>query len=174
MMLDVIQMIVIYAKVPIGILTQKNLQSRYGIRGQRMPEIYIRKNRFGSLEPDDKAGIEYVSKLNVGDIIKAKTNKPRNYEFHKKFFALIDLVFENQDKYETLEDLLVEIKLKVGHYKEHLTTKGQIIYLPKSISFAKMDEAEFSIFYEKVIDVILKYFIPVSRQDLELMINEFI
>ena len=71
-----------------------------------------------------------------------------------------------------MEDLLTEIKLKTGHYTEHITTKGIVVYIPKSISFAKMDELQFQMFYSKVIDVVLRDFLPMDKNDLDSMVNE--
>ena len=79
--------------------------------------------------------------------------KHRNPKFHRKAFSLFQLCYENQDTYDLFEDLLVEIKLKTGWYTEHITTKGALIYVPKSIAFEAMDEADFTVFYNKALDV---------------------
>jgi len=98
--------------------------------------------------------------------------KSRNLLFHRKFFALLKVVFDNQEKYENQEDLLVEIKLKTGHYKEHVTTKGQIIYVPRSIAFENMDQISFELFYDKAIDVVLKHFISGTREEIDRKVLE--
>jgi len=130
-------------------------------------KIYLKKN-LSKLEPADDESSEVLRKWKQGDILSCEIKKPRNYEFHKKAFALFNLVFENQDKYDTVQDVLTEIKLRSGHYQEHITVKGVVIYVPKSISFVSMDEAEFNIFYNKAVNIVLKYFIPnTTREDLE-------
>ena len=126
----------------------------------------------GSLIPSLPDDEQKLSKWKFGDVLQCEVKKPRNVLFHRKFFALINVVFTNQDKYTNQEDLLTEIKLKTGHYKEHITTKGNVVYLPKSISFAQMDEMEFSMFYSKTIDVVLKNFMPVEETELNRMVDE--
>jgi hypothetical protein len=140
-------------------------------KGSRKMKLMLKKIA-GGLIPSLPMDEEKLSKWKFGSIMECEVKKPRNGQFHRKFFALINVVYINQEKYTQLDDLLVEVKLKTGHYKEHLTTKGEIIYLPKSISFAQMDEMEFGLFYSKVIDVVLKHFMKVSPEELDTMVNE--
>jgi len=123
-----------------------------------MADIFLTKMQGGSLIAATPQDYALMKAWRVGDEIRVNASKPRNQGHHRKAFALINYIFDNQDRYKTVEDLLVEIKLKAGHYKEHLTTKGQIIYVPKSISFSKMDQVEFNVFYDKVIDIALQHF----------------
>lgn len=83
------------------------------------------------------------------------------------------LVFNNQDKYDTIESMVTEIKLRVGHYEEHMTVKGTLIYVPKSISFDEMDQLEFDEFYSKAVNCCLKYFVPGDNQELIDRISRF-
>ncbi len=130
-------------------------------------KIYLKKN-LSKLEPADSEASEVLKKWKQGEVLSCDVKKPRNYEFHKKAFALFNLVYENQDRYNTLEDILTEIKLRTGHYQEHITVKGVVVYVPKSISFASMDETEFNVFYNKAVNIVLKYFIPdTTREELE-------
>lgn len=106
-----------------------------------------------------------MSYIKIGDVVNVEMKKPRNGKFHRKFFALVGFVFESQERYKTTDDLLIEIKLKAGHYQEHITTKGIIIYVPKSISFASMDGYEFDEFYKKVTQIVLVNFLEGMTED---------
>lgn len=140
-----------------------------------MAEIFLRKRPDGLLEPDTDTSEQYIKSWKVNDVHRAEVRKPRNYEFHKKFFALVKVVYENQDRYDTMKDVLTEIKLRTGHYHEHVTLNGVIIYVPKSIAFANMDEFQFQQFYDKAIGIILKHFFPrVSEADLRGWVDEII
>jgi len=114
--------------------------------------------------PDNEETVLAMQKVKTGEVISVTYVKPRNYQFHKKFMALVQIVYDNQDKYSSIEDVLTEIKLQVGHYEEHVSLGGKIIYKPKSISFAKMDEIEFNDFYSKALDAVLKYFLTDSEE----------
>ena len=134
--------------------------------------VFLKKTFTGLVPVDDQAA-KCIKRFGQGEIVKCEIKKPRNYEFHKKAFALFTLVFDNQERYDTLEDLLVEFKLRTGHYKEHITARGVMVYVPKSISFAQMEECDFQEFYSKAINVALKYFIPGStREEIDRAVNE--
>jgi hypothetical protein len=101
--------------------------------------------------------------------------KPRNLSFHKKFFALLNVGFQNQDFYANFEDFKDEIKLKTGFFKKHYTLKGNIIYFPLSIAFNKMDEIEFEELYEKTITVLIRDIIAgLNKEDLENAVEQII
>lgn len=104
------------------------------------------------------------AKLKIGEDYEVEIKKPRNYQFHKKYFALINLCFENQDKFEDINDLRYYLTMKSGYVKRIDTGSGEMI-LPKSISFASMDKIEFDNLYQKTIDVICK-FIGIEKEDL--------
>lgn len=82
--------------------------------------------------------------------------QPRNYKFHKKFFALVNMVFENQDRYTSIDRLREDLTIEAGFYEEHVTFVGEIKTTAKSISFANMDEIEFSTLYNKFIDTVIR------------------
>jgi hypothetical protein len=118
-------------------------------------EIFLTKTPDG-LKPFSDTDYELLKKIKIGSTVKAEITKPRNIQFHKKFMALVRLVFDNQDLYDNIEDLLVEFKLKAGQYQEHITTKGKIVYVPKSISFGAMDEYAFGEFYTNALNILGK------------------
>jgi hypothetical protein len=103
-------------------------------------------------------------KLKLNEDYECEIKKPRNYQFHKKYFSLVNLCFENQDKFEDIDDLRYYLTMKAGYVKRIDTGTGEMI-LPKSISFSSMDEIEFDKLYQKTIDVICK-FIGIEKQDL--------
>lgn len=129
----------------------------------------------GTLVPDDDETVEQLRKLKAGNVVLVDYRRPRNIKFHRKFMALVSLVYDNQETYSNREALLTELKLQVGHYKEHITLGGKIIYQPKSISFASMDEDEFSLFYSRVVDVVLRFFLTgMSEDELNEMVDSIL
>ena len=136
---------------------------------------FFRKVQGGQLVPDDDATVVAMQKIKTGEVISVDYKKPRNYKFHKKFMALMQIVFDNQEKYHCMEDVLTEIKLQAGHYEEHISLGGKIIYRPKSIAFAAMDEVEFGEFYNKALDIVLKFFLKESNErELNQMVDQVV
>ncbi len=95
-------------------------------------------------------------KLKVGNEYKVDARKARNPDHHRKGFALINLIFDSQEKYTTIEQLLTELKLRVGWYEEHVRMSGELVLIPKSISFADMDQTQFETFYTRVTDIAIQ------------------
>ena len=110
-------------------------------------EIYLTKvdGKFcGSRDEDRKK----LARVKEGEEIKVKFSKPRNIKFHKKYFALLNCaVFHMpesvQERIPNVETLLFEVKLQLGHFDQHVTLNGHLVYMTKSISFASMDDIQF-------------------------------
>jgi len=142
--------------------------------GLKIMLLAVTKTADGKLLPSDEKSINIFSKVKIGETILVDYKPKRNYNFHKKGFSLLSIVFQNQNTYDNLEDLRTEFKLKAGWYQEHVTTKGKIIYIPKSMSFATMDNIEFEEVYSRFIDIALKHFVTMDKQELENQILRFL
>ena len=105
-----------------------------------MPDLWLHKTQLGHLAPSDAQAKEYLRRIKKESPLLVKITKPRNVGFHRKFFALMDIGFENQEKYDTLEAFRKEVVMRAGWFVEHHHLTGKISYEAKSISFAKMDE----------------------------------
>ncbi|MDX8382451.1 MAG: DUF1367 family protein, partial [Ghiorsea sp.] len=102
-----------------------------------MSKIYFRKLQGGLFVPATQLDYELCKDMKVGDISGFERKAERNPAHHAKFWKLMEYVFAQQDQYTVMKSLYVEMKLKGGHYHEHITTKGRIIYIPISASFAE-------------------------------------
>lgn len=101
---------------------------------------------------------EKLKYIKAGDKVMCEIRKPRNIGFHNKFFALIELVFQNQEVYKNKDDLRKDLIVEAGFYEQRVDFHGVVHHKPKSISFASMDEDEFQDLYNKVLDVIVQIF----------------
>lgn len=125
-----------------------------------MAEVWLVKNLDGTCRPMSEQDAERLKRFKVGEPFKTDAKKPRNGKHHRLGFGMLQWVFENQDRFDVFEDFLVEMKLRTGHYKEHITLRGKIIYVPMSLSFAELDEVEWGEWRSKAVDAILKHFMP--------------
>lgn len=138
-----------------------------------MPSFWVRKTASQSLAATDDEGREYLKGLALGEPVMVTVKKPRNGKFHRKYFALLGVAFENQDKYEDREAFRAEVIMRAGYWVEHVHVSGKVSYTAKSISFASMDELEFSELYRKSVDVIINYFMPgMEPGELDRAVNE--
>lgn len=123
---------------------------------------------------------EQKQRLRVGDTVLCSIRKPRNYEFHKKFFALVRLTFDNLPEHlvrmlniHSEESMLDNLKLDLGYYSIIYHARKPVIKLG-SISFAKMDETEFQTFYNRCIDIVLtNYLRGTTREEILNEIERF-
>jgi len=125
-------------------------------------------NRLVALYDSDA---ELIGKLKQDTEYKFSVIHPRNYQFHKKFYALLNMGFQNQDKYDDFETYRAVMTMRAGFYKTVETGKG-VVYLPKSIAFAAMDELEFTELYNKMINLLCKD-LDLSQPDIEAELINF-
>ena len=108
---------------------------------------------------------EKMKRIKAGDLLECEIRKPRNYGFHKKFFALVQMIFQNQEHYNNIDDLREDLTIAAGYYVKRENLKGEPIKKAQSISFAKMDQDEFNEYYSRVLDEIVIHF-NFDKQDI--------
>lgn len=108
----------------------------------------------GHLYEANKAVQQHLSDLmnrnNPPQYVKVEISEPRNYEFHKKFFAMCKVVSLHERI--NIDVVRSEIAIKLGHHHEPTKWKIDNVeywhFVAKSISFAQMSEDDFKEFYE--------------------------
>lgn len=125
----------------------------------------------GGWKPADNEASAYSLKAQPGQLHDFKVTKPRNARFSRKFWSMVSLVANNQDRiqYSTVkqgnERLIFAACyiLKLGEFwgknKEHFERK--------SFAFNNMSEDEFSECYNQILDVFLKHFVKVDQKEFE-------
>lgn len=127
-------------------------------------DIYCRVTDIG-LIPMYDSDLDEKHRLRIGDNVLCTIKRPRNYEFHKKYFALLRLTVANlphliqqQMQIFTEEDLLDCLKIDLGLFSTRWHGGRQIVKTG-SISFAKMDNTEFEKFFSRSVDAILRIYL---------------
>lgn len=143
-------------------------------------DIFCKVTAHG-LVPLYDSDYELKKRLRVGSVVKCKVSNPRNYEHHKKFFALVRLTFDNLPanlaeyfKVHNEEDMLRRFKRDLGYFKTNLNERGEKEIEYQSISFSAMEQHEFERFYNQCIDLVLyKYLKGIDKEDLITEIENF-
>ena len=133
------------------------------------------------LVPLYDSDLDLKKRLKVGATVKCKVSNPRNYEHHKKFFALLRLTFDNlpthlaqQWQVHNEGDMLRRFKRDLGYYTSVINERGEREIEYQSISFAAMEQHEFERFYEQCVDLVLhKYIKGIDKDDLITEIENF-
>jgi len=145
-------------------------------------KIYLTRDgdRFKPLSEQD---YDSLKRIKDGSIIQVEYKKPRNPLFQNKFMSMVRVVYNNQDNYASIESMLNVIKIEIGHYDTmqisgtHWSGTGVPveIRIPKSISFASMDELEFHTFYNNAVALVLHKFLPtVTPAELEEYVDQIV
>ena len=119
-------------------------------------KAFFQKTDQGTLRPVDAAGAEVLQGVKVGALVFVDVTRPRNPSHHRLYWALCAHIAEAIDA--TPENVSDVIKLRTGHCTIVETKQGQVT-LPRSNSFAKMDQAEFSAFFERAVRVVCEGFL---------------
>jgi hypothetical protein len=117
---------------------------------------------------------EFSKKVHQGNIVKCKTEKQRNYLFHRKLFAVLKIGFDNQEQYDNMELYRARVLIAVGHCDIIMLESGKANFIPKSISYEAIpDDNEFGILYNKVVEKVAQ-FLNVTNQELAMQVaSEF-
>ncbi len=127
--------------------------------------------------PDDQAAYaKFKRKLETmepGKWLRLEWSSPRNGPHHRKFMALVHLVTENSETYNTIPKALVAIKL-AAYYFDPVPDPhtGEITKQVKSISYDAMGQDEFDAFYSAALDGVLQVILPqLDKETAERLLN---
>ena len=123
--------------------------------------------RHGVLVPESEMDYENIQAMHEGRSYECKLSAPRNYQFHKKFMVLVDVLFQLFNPQPVVWNGLVaeknrerfrkDLVIALGYHELVVNIKGEVRAEAKSISFAKMDELEFSRLYDSAINYAIRH-----------------
>jgi len=112
-------------------------------------KINLIKQTGGRFLPCTDNDMESLTKLKNGQSYSFEVKQIRNYYFHRKYFALISCTWdclndEEKEFFHSPEILRKTIEIAAGHCERIYSLKDNDFRdIPKSISFASMDNTEF-------------------------------
>ncbi len=126
----------------------------------------------------------WYQKIKLGEVYECAGKRVRNPRFHRLYFALLNIAYDNWEppkieEYEVeknFDRFRKDVTILAGFYERHFRVDGSFRVEPKSISFASMDETEFSDLYSKTIDVLIKhvYDSDMDKDKLNNIVNEYL
>lgn len=137
----------------------------------------ICRKHLGALHPVDDTGREVLRRLPSGEYVTVEFKRSRNIKHHRLYWGLVSLVWDNidQERYPSPEDLHGAIKISVGLRTRIVMPDGTVAFMPGSIAWGKMDQDQFSVFYDRVCDAVAKWFLPgVTSAELRREVEEMI
>lgn len=138
-----------------------------------MTRLVFRKGA-AMLRPIDAAGEKFMRRIEDGDLVTLEARVPRNIRLHNKYWALCAFLAHHSSKLRSAEEASDYLKIGAGHARRIETLIGPV-YLPQSISFAKMDQQAFDAFWDRVCAFVLQELFPhLAQSDLEAELAEFV
>jgi hypothetical protein len=111
--------------------------------------------RVGSvLHADGNESVAEMAKLPLGKPMHCVLRRPRNLQHHKLYWTLVNRIATGVGaEPQNISDLL---KIATGHCVIMRSKSYGELCMPRSISFAAMDQDDFSIFFERCLQTIFE------------------
>jgi hypothetical protein len=138
------------------------------------------------LAPADPEAEERLKKIKNGKFIEGEFKQKRNYQFHKKWFALLSIAFDNWEAPEldsihgkpekSFDRFRKDIVILCGHYTQVVRLDGTIRVEADSVSFGAMSPEEFEKLYNQTITVLLKnvWNNTLNKDDVDKMVETYL
>lgn len=118
----------------------------------------------GSTPADQDAWARFARKLEVmkpGTCLRMEWSRPRNGPQHRRLFALLQVVAESSEVYDTPEKALIAVKLAAGYCDDAIDPRtGNTVPVLRSIRYEAMDQQTFERFYAAAVDAVLQVILP--------------
>lgn len=124
-----------------------------------MAKVLVKKTLSGWLVPSDDKAREVFKKIAQGVECWADIRKARNPKHHRLFFALLHLVYDNQDRYLKFEHFRAMVQIAAGHCEWIPGLDGVAVPIPKSVDYSSLDEIEFSKVFNEAMTVCVDEFL---------------
>ncbi|RZI79843.1 MAG: DUF1367 family protein [Rubrivivax sp.] len=126
-----------------------------------MPTIVVTPAQEGGLDGvswvDKRAYARFKARLKLlqpGDTLEFSWKAPRSPEFHRRHFAVLAKVFDNQETFTDEYEFRKWGEMGAGHYTEVPGPDGVPQRIPKSIDYVSLDDDEFRELHRSVKDFI--------------------
>lgn len=143
-----------------------------------MGQIWMRKITAFDPETGDKMDALVCAgdsaefdKLKINEDHMIQIKRVRSPAHHRKYFALLKLCFENQEEIEDAENFRKIFQMRCG-LVDIVETKTGRAFLPRSISFDKMDQTQFEDLWRKALDQAWES-LGMSEDEIRLNLSDF-
>lgn len=130
-----------------------------------MADRALFRKTFDGFVPASDEGQEFYGRVKSGEIVELKGVKVRNGQYHRLFFAMLKLISENSNPHISEAAALHFAKMATGTGEFVTDSRGRDVFVPGSISFARMDQAAFKGFVQTAIPPLVGRFMAGTAPD---------
>lgn len=133
-----------------------------------MTTITLTRTLTGLVPADDESR-KRLARVPSGDTRQYEYRERRNGAMHRRYWALCGLVSQNVEGYNSAEQVSDHIKILAGHCTPIASkATGEVYLIPKSISFANMDQGGFDDFWSRAVKAVCGHLLPgVTEAEIE-------
>lgn len=109
----------------------------------------VRRVLFGTIDGLGERGkrqwrrfFNTVLRLTPGELVDIRTHKERSGPFHRRHMLMETRFFQGQERFEEFEQFRNWLKVGAGHCDWFPGPTGGVVPVPKSIEFARLEEAD--------------------------------
>lgn len=128
-------------------------------------KLNIVKRPDGLFELLPENDYDKVVKMQPGEILEVRAEKVRSPLNHRRFFAMLNIVYENQNHFKNIDSMRRWLICKSGRFREYTAPNGNKWYEHESMNYASMDEEAFAKLKQDVADVALAELLNGMTQD---------
>jgi hypothetical protein len=147
------------------------------------PTKLIMRRVLDTLRPINPHGLEVLCSIYHGDLVNVEIKFDRSLRQNAYYWTLISKVWDNLDHrvFPKPTNFHQSLKAMLGEFEEVWVPRGATIVDPKtgemivatentrmlqvgSTSFRKMSGADFAIYLDRVIDLIIQYWMPTAKR----------
>lgn len=138
----------------------------------------MRKMPGGFLVAADDSTQDGLRRIKNGALVTVEVKKGRNVRLTRKFFSMIDLAFDCQEVYEDRDTFRKAVQLRANVTDLVMLPGGELVAIPRSLSFASMDDIEFAKVYDACLTTLCREFLTGQTpeelaQNVDLLLTEF-
>lgn len=93
-----------------------------------------------------------VKDMAPGEMARVEMVFPRSGPYHRRHMLIESSVFDAQERFTDFEQFRTWLKVGAGWVDWCAGAKGGVVPIPKSISYAKADQEEFTRYHEMVME----------------------
>jgi hypothetical protein len=137
------------------------------------------RKRGRAFVPIDQEGLDALAMIRDERDVEITIKQRRNPKHHRLLFACLKFVTEHTDVFASTDAALIGLKIACGLVDPFIDpASGKTFFVPRSISFASMEQGDFAAFFDRAVYVITERWMPAGttaesvRAEIESMVAD--
>jgi hypothetical protein len=118
---------------------------------------------------------DYLRRWPIGEARRANVRRPRALKSLRRYWALVNLVYQNSEQFKSTDSVHAFLKIKAGHCTPIVAkSSGEVFLIPDSISFDTLDEQAFNDVWNRVVQVVSEDILGTGVPEIEAEIERIV